>query len=140
MAWLISYRDASNAKFGTEGYSTMNWSGPFDYVKNVIFLVLQYLLSPLPILVSPTVTMNKLIPLIDSFYIIFVLITPILLFYKKYMKGWLVLFLVFLIIPALFETNISGAYRHRISAIVFLMPLVSYIFLNMNLRSLYVRN
>ncbi|CAZ95800.1 hypothetical protein [Zobellia galactanivorans] len=140
MAWLISYRDASNARFGTEGYSTMNWSGPFDYVKNVMFLVLQYLLSPLPILVSPTVTMNKLIPLIDSFYIIFVLITPILLFYKKYMKGWLLLFLIFLVVPALFETNISGAYRHRISAVFFLIPLVSYIMVNIKLNKLYVRD
>lgn len=141
MAWLISYRDASNIKFGTEGYSTMNWSGPFDYLKNVMFLVLQYLLSPLPFLVSSTVTMNKLIPLIDAFYIIFVLITPILLFYKKYMKGWLLLFLIFLVVPALFETNISGAYRHRISAVFFLIPpLVSYIMVNIKLNKIYVRD
>ena len=139
MDWLISYRNWSNEKFGSEGYSTLNWSGTFDYVINVFLLVLQYLLSPLPILVSPSVTMNKLIPLVDSFYIIFVLIVPILLFYKKYMKGWLLLFLIFLIIPALFETNISGAYRHRISAVFFLIPLVSYILTNIKIKKAYVR-
>ncbi|WP_108245600.1 hypothetical protein [Muricauda brasiliensis] len=139
LSWLISYRDASNTKFGDEGYSTMNWTGPFAYIKNIFLLILQYLFSPLPILVSPAVTMNKVIPLIDSFYIIIVLIAPICLFYKKYMNGWLGLFLIFLIIPALFETNISGAYRHRMSAVFFLIPLVSHIVLTFKLPSDYGR-
>lgn len=135
--WIAQFREKSNSRFGIEGYKSLNWENPSYYFKNIVLLILQYLLSPLPILVSPSVTINKLIPLFDSLYII-ALILPIMTFFKKYMKGWLLLFIIFLIIPSIFETNISGAYRHRMSAVIFLIPLATYIFMNIKIRKTYV--
>lgn len=135
--WISQYREKSNSSFGIEGYNSLNWESPLYYFQNFVLLILQYLLSPLPILVTSSVTLNKLIPLIDSLYII-TLIIPILAFYRKYMQTWLLLFMIFLIIPSFFETNISGAYRHRMNAVFFLVPLASYILLNLKIRKTYV--
>lgn len=132
--WLIAYRETSNDQFGFEGYTSLDWDGFYKTAKNLFLLICQYLFSPLPILVSKEITLNKLIPLLDALYIMFVIILPIFFFFKRFMKEWLLIFLVFLILPALFETNISGAYRHRANSIFLLLPLVSYVFMNFKMR------
>ncbi len=126
--WIIKYRAESNAKFGIEGYHALNWDGFFHTIKNVFLLVSQYLFSPIPILVDKQVMYNKLIPTIDTLFNSLFIFLPILIYRKRFFKTWMICFLIFIIIPALFETNISGAYRHRMNGIFMLIPLTSYIF------------
>lgn len=131
--WIAKYREESNSHFGIEGYNNLNWESPIYYFQNFVFLILQYLLSPLPILVSSQITINKFIPLLDSIYIMFILIIIIIRKSKEFNR-WLLLFIIFLIIPALVETNISGAYRHRMNSILILFPLFSYYISTMKIK------
>ncbi|MBP2833264.1 hypothetical protein J8281_13805 [Aquimarina sp. U1-2] len=126
--WIAQYRARSNSRFGIEGYNSLDWTSPLYYLKNLFLIVTQYILSPLPILVSKEVAFNKLIPLLDSVFIIVFLFLPIVMFRRKNFNRWMILFLLFIVVPAIMETNISGAYRHRMNGIFMLLPLAAYVF------------
>lgn len=131
--WIAGYRESSTSRFGVEGYEKLNWDSPIFYAKNLFLLFFQYLLSPLPFLVSNEITINKLIPLIDSLFII-IMILAIMIYKKRFLNKWLIVLLVFIIIPAIVETNISGAYRHRMNGVIMLIPIASYIFSIMKIK------
>lgn len=126
MQWIASYRATSAAKYGPEGYGVMEWEGFTQYVKNMALLFLQYLFSPLPLLVSWEVSREKFIPLLDTVFVFF-LVSMCLLFYNRKYAFWLFQCALILMVPALFETNISGAYRHRLNGVLMLVPVVALI-------------
>lgn len=134
LSWIENYRIDKSIEYGVEGYGDINLSKVAKIIPNIALLTLQYYLSPLPILVPFQTTMQKIIPLVDSLFILFVVTFPIIAFYKKKYNNILFFFVIVLLIPAVFETNITGAYRHRMTAIILLLPLSSYIFSRISIR------
>jgi hypothetical protein len=125
--WLSQYRKSHVLLFGNESYgSDLKFQTLGEIIKNSFLLFNQYLFSPLPILIPKEITGNKIIPTLDTLYII-LLIIPILIQLKKTYIRKIIFFVgVLIFIPALFETHISGAYRHRMNAILILMPVLVY--------------
>lgn len=127
--WLMQYRKSHVLLFGSESYGgELKFQTLGEVLKNSFLLFNQYLFSPLPILIPIEITMNKVIPTFDALYII-VLFIPIILFLKNKIIRKILFFAAILIfIPALFETHISGAYRHRMNAVLILIPVFVYSF------------
>lgn len=126
-SWISKFRASHESLFGPEAYGTqLDWSGPVNSAKSSFLLLLQYLFSPFPIIIPSEIAVKKTIPLFDAGFILLSLI-PVL-FYARPKPLKIILFFSFilLIIPALFETHISGAYRHRMNAVVMLLPVFAY--------------
>jgi len=127
--WLSQYRKSHIVLFGNESYGgDLKFQTLGEIIKNSFLLFNQYLFSPLPILIPKEITVNKIIPTLDTLFIM-MLIIPILMQLKKpYIRKIIFFIGVLIFIPALFETHISGAYRHRMNAILMLMPVLVYSF------------
>ncbi len=127
--WLSKYRKSHVLLFGGESYGgDLKFQTLGDIIKNSFLLFNQYLFSPLPILIPIEITINKIIPTLDTLFIL-MLLTPVLIQLKKPYVRKIIFFVgVLIFIPALFETHISGAYRHRMNAILVLMPVLIYSF------------
>ena len=126
-SWIDKFRASHEELFGAEAYGTqLEWSGIFNSMKSTFLLLLQYTFSPVPFIISPDIALQKTIPMIDAIFIMISLI-PVL-FYVRIKPLKIIVFFCFilLIIPALFETHISGAYRHRMNAIVMLLPVFAF--------------
>jgi hypothetical protein len=67
---------------------------------------------------------EKTIPLLDSLFLLACLIPIIYLLKEKTYRRIFVFAFVLLLVSALFETHISGSYRHRMNGIALLLPLV----------------
>ena len=123
--WLGLYRASHKELFGTEAYGTdLPWEGWLSIAESSSLLFLQYTFSPLPVIIEPEVMMEKTIPLIDALFLILCLIPLVYALKEKVYRRFFLFALVLLIVPALFETHISGSYRHRMNGIVLLLPLV----------------
>ena len=126
-AWIEKFRASHFELFGKESYGTdLNWNGLFNSLKSTLLLFLQYLFSPFPIIISKEIALQKLIPLFDAMYILVSFIPLIFITKTKPLKIILLFAFILLIIPSIFETHISGAFRHRMNAIVLLMPVFVY--------------
>lgn len=126
-SWLGKFRASHEALFGSEAYGTqLDWSSFLSSIKNSFLLFLQYLFSPFPIIIPFEVAQQKIIPMIDAIFIFISLLTVFLYGRIKPLKMIILFCIILLIIPAMFETHISGAYRHRMNAIVMLLPLFAY--------------
>lgn len=126
-SWIGKFRASHNELFGSEAYGTqLDWSNFISSIKNSILLFLQYLFSPFPIIIPLEIAQQKIIPVIDAFFILISLIPALLYAKMKPLKMILLFCFILLIIPAMFETHISGAYRHRMNAIVMLLPVFAY--------------
>lgn len=126
--WIDKFRASHQELFGTEAYGTdLNWSGNWASIKSSFLLFIQYLFSPFPIIIPTAIALQKTIPLMDACFI-FLSIVPTL-FYTSVKPIKIILYFCFilLMIPALFETHITGAYRHRMNAIVLLLPVFTYV-------------
>lgn len=127
IAWLESFRNTQALNFGDNSYGGgLNWDSIFQVLVSISYLVLQYLFSPLPILISKSVMFAKIIPLADAIFILLGLVI-ILFHWRLSMIKWCLLFILILIgVPAIFEANIDGAFRHRMNAVVMMLPLLAF--------------
>lgn len=126
-AWLGKFRASHEALFGQEAYGThLDWTSFMASIKSSFLLFIQYLFSPFPIIIPAEIAMEKTIPMIDAIFISISLV-PVIFYVKIRPIKMMVLFcFVLIFIPALFETHITGAYRHRMNAIVMLLPVFAY--------------
>jgi len=126
-SWIGKYRASHATLFGQEAYGThLDWSNFLASIKSSFLLFLQYLFSPLPLIIPTEIALKKTIPLMDAVFILISLV-PVLIYARtKPLKIIIFFCFILLIIPALFETHISGAYRHRMNAIVMLLPVFAY--------------
>lgn len=134
LAWVEKYRALKNIEYANEGYGNLILDEFPRGLFNLFVLLLQYLLSPFPILIPSNIAAQKLIPLLDSLFIITVIFTPLILFYKKKFNKVVILFFIVAFLPSIFESNITGAYRHRMTAIFVLLPLIGYLIGKVKLR------
>ena len=126
-SWIEKFRYSHEELFGSESYGTqLDWSNIFQSIKSAFLLLLQYMFSPFPIIISPEIAMQKIIPMIDAGFILISLIFT--LFYIKIKPLKMIIFFCFILLmtPALFETHISGAYRHRMNAVVMMLPVFAF--------------
>ncbi len=125
--WIGKFRASHASLFGAEAYGTqLDWSSYLASIISSCLLLLQYLFSPLPILIAPEIALKKLIPLVDACFILINLLVVLIYAKSKPLKIIIYFCFILLIIPALFETHITGAYRHRMNAIVMLLPVFAY--------------
>jgi hypothetical protein len=123
--WLGRYRASHAELFQNEAYGTdLPWEGWINVLKSTFLLFFQYVFSPLPIIIDAEVMFEKTIPLFDAFFLLCCLIPLIYLLREKTYRNIFIFAFVLLIVSALFETHISGSYRHRMNGIVLLLPLV----------------
>lgn len=123
--WLGEYRASHAELFPTEAYGTdLPWVGVFNVVKSTILLFFQYVFAPLPLIIDRGVMFEKTIPLLDSLFLLACLIPILYLLKEKTYRRIFVFAFVLLLVSALFETHISGSYRHRMNGIALLLPLV----------------
>ena len=126
-SWIEKFRASHEALFGSESYGTdLDWSSTINSIISSILLLLQYVFSPFPIIISQEIAMQKIIPLIDAGFILVSLASILFYIRIKPLKMIMYFSFILLLIPALFETHISGAYRHRMNAIVMLLPVFAF--------------
>ena len=123
--WLGRYRASHAELFQSEAYGTdLPWEGMINVLKSSFLLFSQYTLAPLPLIIGPEAMHEKTIPLIDAMFLLLCLVPLLYLMREKTYRRVFVFAFVLLFVSALFETNISGSYRHRMNGIVLLLPLV----------------
>jgi len=123
--WLGRYRASHAELFQNEAYGTdLPWEGWINVSKSTFLLFFQYVFSPLPIIIDAEVMFEKTIPLFDALFLLFCLIPLMYVLREKTYRNIFIFAFVLLIVSALFETHISGSYRHRMNGIVLLLPLV----------------
>ena len=126
-SWIAQYRASHAELFGAEAYGTqLDWTGFLSSMKSSILLFLQYLFSPFPIIIPSEIAFQKIIPTIDASFILISMAPVIFITKTRPLKMILFFCFILLLIPAMFETHISGAYRHRMNAIVLLLPVFVY--------------
>jgi hypothetical protein len=126
-SWIAQYRASHAELFGAEAYGTqLDWTGFLSSMKSSILLFLQYLFSPFPIIIPSEIAFQKIIPTIDASFILISMAPVIFITKTRPLKMILFFCFILLLIPAMFETHISGAYRHRMNAIVLLLPVFAY--------------
>ncbi|PUZ28122.1 hypothetical protein DCC81_01165 [Chitinophaga parva] len=127
LQWLNLFRNSYIPIHGDEGYGyNMDWENPIHIVINFVILFMQYLLSPVPFLFPAAVSFRKFLAWVDVFFIVILLL---IIFFKKdlpYKKMLLFFIFINLVIPSVFETHVTGAFRHRMNGIVLLMPMAAY--------------
>ena len=126
-SWIDKFRASHDELFGSEAYGThLDWSSLIASIKSSFLLLLQYLFSPFPIIIPSEIALQKIIPTIDASFILISFVPVIIYARSKPLKMIIFFSFILLIIPAMFETHISGAYRHRMNAIVMLLPVFAY--------------
>ena len=126
-SWIAQYRASHAELFGAEAYGTqLDWTGFLSSMKSSVLLFLQYLFSPFPIIIPSEIAFQKIIPTIDASFILISMAPVIFITKTRPLKMILFFCFILLLIPAMFETHISGAYRHRMNAIVLLLPVFAY--------------
>jgi len=127
--WLSQYRKSHIPYFGNESYGgDLQFHTLIEIIKNSFLLFIQYLFSPLPILIPLETTLNKIIPTLDTLFILILLIFVLIQIKKRSIRRVIFFASVLIFVPAMFETHISGAYRHRMNAVLFIMPVLAYSF------------
>jgi hypothetical protein len=136
-AFFSYLRSAANDSYGDSGmtYGIVNWQTYFDVIADLPLLILQFVLSPLPILHSVNPITLKLL-LLDVCFVIVILFGACsvkIRFSNFYLKMFLCLIAIF----SIWEFYIGGAVRHRFPLIMMLLPLATLYYsekLNMLLK------
>ena len=124
--WLGRYRASHAELFQAEAYGTdLPWDGWINVLQSTFLLFFQYVLSPLPLIIDRQVMLEKTIPMLDALFLLLCLIPLVYALRERAYRRIFVFALVLLLVSALFETHISGSYRHRMNGIVLLLPLVA---------------
>lgn len=111
-------------KYGLLGYGHVEWHSYFDIAMDLPGLVLQFLLSPFPILHNQN-PMQFFAILLDAIYslciYLFVIYAGI-----RVSKIYVFVLLLSASIFSIWEFHIGGAPRHRMPLIAILLPIASY--------------
>ena len=122
-AFFSYLRNAANENYGETGmtYGLVNWSTYLDILLDLPLLVLQFILSPLPILhkVSP---LSLKFLLADLVYVVFILFGAFSI-KVKHSQNYIKMFFCLIAIFSIWEFYIGGAVRHRFPLIMMLLPL-----------------
>lgn len=115
-------------------YGAFNWSTWWDVISSLPSLIFQYLASPLPILHNRS-PFSMLAGFLDFIYIFVIIVLAILCCINKSTRNkvpthFLFLIVIMLVLSAIWEAYIGGAIRHRMTAIIPLLPISAY-FLSM---------
>ena len=104
-------------------YGAVTWKSYFDIILDLPGLLLQFVLSPLPILhnVSP---LNLKTMLLDLFFVLLVLWGALSIQFR-YSMPYLKMFLFASVLFSVWEFYIGGAVRHRMPLVLMLMPLAA---------------
>lgn len=100
-------------------YPKVIWNSYFDILIDSFLLILQFLLSPIPILYENTSQIG-LFMWLDSFYLIGIYILFLLNLFNKKALSWKLMILTFIITNSIYEYFITGAVRHR----MLIMPMI----------------
>lgn len=126
---LSAIRATWSEMHAIEVYGIFNWHSWIDVVMDYPLLLLQYLLSPIPILHQKDV-FSMVAALFDIVFLVPVYLCVMCLTIKrnKILIGspFMVISLVTILLSALWEAYIGGAVRHRMISMLLLLPLVSF--------------
>lgn len=123
---LQDFRNFQTLKYSESGivYPKVEWSSWFDVLKDYPALIVQFLLSPLPILVEYDF-LNSIAYTLDALYVIIALILFLINIRNSYKNlFWVSIILVIIILSSMFEYFLTGAVRHRYVAIIMFIPLL----------------
>lgn len=125
-------------------YGLFEWSNWFDVLTSFPLLLLQYILSPLPILHDRN-PFSMLAAFID---VIFIIIVALLCVFscvfsksKKYMlknalrNPFFIFLMSITFMSALWEAYIGGAVRHRVSSIIIFIPFAAILINNFTIKT-----
>ena len=118
-------------------YGTVNWTTYFDIVKDLPLLVLQFILSPLPILHNQNPLALKLL-LIDVIFVALVLFSASRVKLRFSNIYWANIYSSCRDF-SIWEFYIGGAVRHRLPLIIMMLP-VATLYLSTVLSKLTVNN
>ncbi|MEZ8865785.1 hypothetical protein AB6F25_12120 [Vibrio splendidus] len=114
---------------GEQVYGVFQWGNWIDLAKDIPILLLQYMLSPAPILhnLSPFSMKAAFVDLVFLVPIYLMVIYIILKGKKDFLfSPYFIFFVVSLVMSSVWEAYIGGAVRHRLVSIVPLLPIFSY--------------
>lgn len=129
---LARIRLAWSDAHGDQVYGLFNWITWFDLLRDYPSLILQYIMSPFPILHNLNPFSMKA-AFVDSLYTIpVVMISVFMLMLKRYtISPFFILAMVFLCVSCVWEAYIGGAVRHRMTTVLPLIPLISLFISNL---------
>lgn len=105
-------------------YPETIWNNWIDVLKDLILLIAQFLLAPLPILVENDF-MQSIGYTIDALYVIVILLLFLINLKNSYKNVfWIVTLTVIIVLSSMFEYFLTGAVRHRYTAILMFIPLL----------------
>ncbi|MEZ5050927.1 MAG: hypothetical protein R2767_01035 [Chitinophagales bacterium] len=119
---LSALRNEYIADGGNLAYGNVAWKSYGDMLVDMPFLVLQFMLSPMPIFSSYDTTGMTLANL-DVILVItlLLLILADLRFHWKHYRYLLAIVVVFAVVFAMYEYHLTGAVRHRMPMVMMLM-------------------
>lgn len=117
-------RNHSIPKFGNLGYGEVIWYTYRDILIDIPGLLVQFLISPMPILHDRSAVEFFAI-FVDAIFSILIYLSVIYAGVKV-SKIYLFVFLVSAIIFSIWEFHIAGAARHRMPLVAILLPVASY--------------
>ncbi|MDR7018917.1 hypothetical protein [Aeromonas salmonicida] len=126
---LSAIRASWSEMHAIEVYGVFDWHSWIDVVMDYPLLLLQYLLSPIPILHQKDV-FNMIAASLDVIFLVPVYYCVILLLIMRnrvlISSPFMIISLVTILLSSLWEAYIGGAVRHRMISMLLLFPLVSF--------------
>ncbi|CAA6812569.1 MAG: Unknown protein [uncultured Sulfurovum sp.] len=122
-------RNGSFNKYYPMSYGEVEWNTYVDILKDMPSLLMQFLLSPLPLLHD----MNPIHYLAVFMDAIFLIIVYIAVIYAgiRVSKVYVFIFILAASIFSIWEFHITGAARHRMPLVMIMLPVASYGLLKM---------
>ncbi len=123
---MSELRNANLSKLSSMGYGRVEWQTYGDMFRDYPFIILQFLLAPLPIFIdhSPTDTLIALADVLFMLFLAAVLLISAGSVVKKY-KPVLLFSLFFIILFGAYEYHLTGAVRHRMPLMLLFMLMAS---------------
>ena len=121
----LSYIRANwSENHGEQVYGVFSWGSWFEVILDLPLLILQYMLSPWPILhnLSPFSMKAAFLDLLFTIPVYFSLLKSKL----RFNNPFIVFSIVTMVMSAAWEAYIGGAVRHRIVSIIPLLPVLAY--------------
>ncbi len=119
---LGNLRNSYLVNLGEQTYGNVEWNTYWDMLRDVPFLTLQFLLSPLPIFSGHDMS-TMTFAMIDMCFVLAILAMTIVLLLTHIRRygDILLLILVFAVVFSLYEFHLTGAVRHRMPVVLMLM-------------------
>lgn len=121
--FLALLRNGANESHDNQGtYGIVQWDSFSDIFLDLPLLISQFLLAPLPILISK-LDLNSTLYILDSLFVSFVLIISLRYVFSH--KVILIFMIVTVSIFSIWEFHIGGAVRHRLILIMIIISISS---------------